>query len=265
MERNEVIEKLKNCGWNYPDIPCVYYKDYEIAVLAVTHSFRALDYIPQIYITKRLCEIAVDCNCMAIDHMPEKYKTIELRLIALKNGGTIAWTDFPDGRKSAEYYKLAVNIESWVLYYIPEQYITEEMCFLAVQQYGMEVIEENIIPEKYKTEGLIQFAKQIKKMPEYKPLTEKADEVTFTKLINSVDTTIISKILKNIDLHQLATAMKLTTETTRQKILDNIGENKKKLEEAYDYIGPSRLLDVLEAQRCVNTILTGKLKKYGVN
>jgi hypothetical protein len=263
MEKDEVINRLKNWHSGNPRIPGYFYENYEIALLAVTNSWTALDYIPKKYITKRLCEIAVERFWMAIDHMPEEYKSIELRLKAIIKGGTVAWTDFPEGQKSREYYTLAVDIDGFVLQFIPEEYITEEMCYLAIKNYGMEVIEKNVIPEKYRTNKLIILAQQIDKIKDkikkHRHIFEY--ETEFTKLIDSIDKTLIDKIFKNMDLEQLATAMKKTTEETREKIFDNInGKTKEKLKEIFYDIGPQELLDVYEAQRNVNNKVNERLK-----
>jgi len=261
MEKDEAINKLKNWHGGNPRISGYFYENYEIALLAVTESWTALDYIPEKYITTRLCEIAVDTFWQAIDHMPEKYKTIELRLKALKKGGTIAWTDFPDGQKSAEYYKLAADIDGYVLQFIPEKYITEEMCYLAIIRYGTEIINKNIIPEKYRTNKLVILAKQIDKIIKYCSISKISKyDTTFTKLIMSVDKMLLGEILKRLDLNELAIAMKYTTKEVREKIFDK-ANNMMFLESLLDDTGPQRFMDVLEAQRNVNYKINEILNK----
>jgi hypothetical protein len=254
MEREEVIKRLKEGYMRKPKIPSHFYKDYEIIILAITHSWTAIKYIPDKYITKEICEIAVKRYWNAIDYIPEKYKTIELRLEAIKNGGFIAWTDYSEGQNSVEYYKLAVNMDSCVLQLIPEEYITEEMCYITVRQYGMDAIEKKIIPEKYISTTLVKFAKQIDKFFKGPLFVEK--DAMFTRIISSMDNNKLKDIIKNINLEELAIAIKYTTEEVREKIYENTGKNKLKiLKNTYEYIGPQRLLDVLEAQRRINITL----------
>jgi len=258
MTREEVIKKLKEFSLIDKNIPAYFYNDYEIVLLAVSESWTALDYIPEKYITKRLCDIAVDIFWMAIDHLPEKYKTIDLRLKAIEKGGWIAWTDFPDGQESYEYYKSAVDIDGWVLQYIPEKFITEELCYLAIRRYGTEAINKNIIPEKYRTNKFIILARQIDKLLSFRPISK--HDTTFAKLISSMDRTQLSEILKNIDLKELAVAIKYTTKTVREKIFDKVN-NKMLLELLMSDTGPVTLNDIFEAQRNVNCKINEILNK----
>ena len=65
---------------------------------------------------------------------------------------------FFNEKKYQEYLDI-VKKDGYFLYYVPEKYITEELCKIAVHENGFTL---TFVPEKYKTEEILFMAQQTK-------------------------------------------------------------------------------------------------------
>ena len=115
-----------------------------------------LKFIPSEYITKELCELAVQKNGHSLNYVPEHLKTPEFCEVAVKNHG-YALQYVPDELITKELFKLAVQSNECALKWIPKELRTKELCELAIEQDGNNLA---YVPDEYKTQELCELAVQ---------------------------------------------------------------------------------------------------------
>ncbi|WP_422462608.1 DUF4116 domain-containing protein [Endozoicomonas sp. ALB115] len=106
----------------YPD----HKKTAELCQVACRRNGLALEYVPEQLKTAELCQLAVDNNARALEFIPEAVKTFDMCLAAAK-GGKLSGTlpKFLTETQRTEIYRTACTSGYFVLYDIPEQYITD--------------------------------------------------------------------------------------------------------------------------------------------
>ena len=113
-----------------------------------------LQYIPKEYITKELCELAVQKNGLFLNCVPMKLRTQELCKLAVKeNGAALGYT--PEELKTSELCEIAVQNNGSALRYVPKHLITQELCELAIKENGEALY---YVPKEYETKELYELA-----------------------------------------------------------------------------------------------------------
>ena len=116
--------------------------------------FQCINYIPQKYQTRELCELAIKHGDMALPFIAEHFKTKELCELAVKkNGWSLEYV--PEEYKTSELCKLAVKQSGWALSFVPYKLRTKELCELAIRQNGMAL---KFVPDELRTEKLYKMA-----------------------------------------------------------------------------------------------------------
>ena len=134
-------------------IPEKYIKK-ELCELAVKQNGEALYYVLEKYITPELCKLAVKQNGNVLHCVPERLKTKEICELAIEQDGK-AIADVPKKYLTKELYELAVKINGEALKFIPEHLKTKELYEMAVKQNGNAL---DCIPEQYKTKEMCELA-----------------------------------------------------------------------------------------------------------
>jgi len=136
------------------------FKNYKLCLTAVKKHGCALKYAPDNLKTAELVNIAINQNVRAFECAPAEYKTRENCLAVLKqdNMDSIIFDHVPDTLKTKEFFEeaFALNVNS--LQFMPENFITMEMCERAVKEGDMYGNILAYIPEKYRTEKIITVA-----------------------------------------------------------------------------------------------------------
>jgi hypothetical protein len=94
-----------------------------------------LKYIPLELRTKKMCELAVQENGMALSYVSDEYKTSELCEIAVQQSGW-ALQYIPLGLRTKKVCELAVKQNGLALKCVPEDLKTKELCELAIKNNG---------------------------------------------------------------------------------------------------------------------------------
>ena len=124
--------------------------------LVKQHGGEYLQYVPDYFRTKELCELAVKDWAYALEVVPEELKTKELCEIAITQEGCGQTLEFvPSHLKSPELCELAVSNDFTgnALRYVPEDYRTFELCDISVknEDYGC-LHSFDSMPEEYQAE-----------------------------------------------------------------------------------------------------------------
>ena len=134
-----------------------YDMDYVREVEAVKqHGGEYLQYVPDYFRTKELCELAVKDWAYALESVPEELRTKELCEIAITQEGCGQTLEFvPNHLKSQELCEVAVtnDFTGNALRYVPEDYKTFELCDTSVknEDYGC-LHSFDSMPEEYQAE-----------------------------------------------------------------------------------------------------------------
>ena len=115
-----------------------------------------LQYIPEEYRTKELCELAIQKDGNALKHVPHSLITKELCKLAVKQDEE-ALLFVPEELRTLELYEMAVKQNRKALRWILKEHITKELCELAVQKNGMAL---SYVSEEYKTKNMCKLAIQ---------------------------------------------------------------------------------------------------------
>jgi hypothetical protein len=133
---------VQNDGFSLCFVPKMH-KTFEICKIAVENNTIALHYIKPDEITKitdeqynEIYKLAVNKKGLALDHIPELKRTLEICEIAVKNDG-IALFYVPDLNKTFEICKKAIKQNGRALKYVPSANRTSELCMLAVEHNGL--------------------------------------------------------------------------------------------------------------------------------
>jgi len=126
-----------------------------------TEYGRALEFVPEEFITEELCLLSVRQNGWNLHHVPLKYRTKELCEIAL-NHQYCGYNDIPKEFLTEEWCYIAIkagskhnNFGPDGLSIIPEEFRSERIC-LEAAKYDVRAIEN--IPWEYKTKELCLIA-----------------------------------------------------------------------------------------------------------
>ena len=134
-----------------------YDMDYVREVEAVKqHGGEYLQYVPDYFRTKELCEVAVKDWAYALESVPEKYKTQELCELAVNTYGCGQSLEFvPEELRTKELCEIAVinDFTGNALKFVPEEFRTFELCDVSVknEDYGCLHSFESM-PEEFKEE-----------------------------------------------------------------------------------------------------------------
>jgi len=106
------------------------------------------------------------CDCL--QYMPEKLKTTELCLEAVKQSAEFALKYVPEKLKTAEFFLEAAKQGSFVLKHMPEKLKTAELCLEAVKQNGnaLEHVPEKLITAELCLEAVKQNGNALEHVPE---------------------------------------------------------------------------------------------------
>ena len=115
-----------------------------------------LQYVPDYFRTKELCEVAVKDWAYALESVPEKYKTEELCELAVNTYGCGQSLEFvPEDLRTKELCEMAVtnDFTGNALKYVPEEFRTFELCDVSVknEDYGCLHSFESM-PEEFQKE-----------------------------------------------------------------------------------------------------------------
>ena len=113
-----------------------------------------IKYIPEKYLTLKLCELAVKQNGMALQYVPEHLKTKELYELAVQQNGDALFY-IPKELRTPDLCNMAISNNEHCLQYVPDELITPELCKMIIQQNGDAL---QFIPEKYKNKELCKIA-----------------------------------------------------------------------------------------------------------
>ena len=134
-----------------------YDMDYVREVEAVKqHGGEYLQYVPDYFRTKELCELAVKDWAYALESVPEELRTKELCEIAITQEGCGQSLVFvPEHLKTKELCEIAVtnDFTGNALRYVPEEFRTFELCDISVknEDYGC-LHSFDSMPEEYQAE-----------------------------------------------------------------------------------------------------------------
>jgi hypothetical protein len=135
-------------------------RTFELCKLAVQNGGNALKFVPKQYQTYELCELAIQQNGLALEYVSNKIKNITLCREAIKQNGMaleyVPISFFPKSNKQTllkyffnnkdkniltkkDFYN-AVEQNGESLRCVPHEYITKEMCELAVKQLKVNIL-----------------------------------------------------------------------------------------------------------------------------
>ena len=135
-------------------------RTFELCKLAVQNGGNALKFVPKQYQTYELCELAIQKNGLALEYVSNKIKNITLCREAIKQNGMaleyVPISFFPKSNKRTllksffnnkdkniltekDFYN-AVEQNGESLRCVPHEYITKEMCELAVKQLKVNIL-----------------------------------------------------------------------------------------------------------------------------
>ena len=152
-ENWKILEPI--CRWlnNLKYIPEKYITK-ELCELAIRQDENALQYIPKKLMTKKLCELAIKKDGWTLQYIPEDLITKELCKIAVKNNG-YALCHILEKYRTKELYTMAIQQNGLALVYIQKGLRTKEICEIAVKQNGLAI---KFVPEEFKTPELYELA-----------------------------------------------------------------------------------------------------------
>lgn len=123
----------------------------EICRIALQNRGEALAFVPKELKTKEMCMIAFENSAWAIRYFPKEFLTEEIFREAVKKGNTrnIIREDVdPEDEEEIDDEEYDDDYDGDVIQFIPEKYLTEEMCLTAVQRKGKAL---EFVPKKFKT------------------------------------------------------------------------------------------------------------------
>ena len=163
---------------------------------------KALQYIPNKYITQESYEIAIKQDAFALMYIPEELRTKKMCELVIKQDGWILQY-IPEHLRTKELCLEAVQSNGNALCYIPEEYKTPYLCEIAVKQNGEAL---NYISEELRTQEMCKIAVQNNgDALSYVP--EKLKTIEICKLAvkqNGLTLSYISKELRTKELYKLA-------------------------------------------------------------
>ena len=125
----------------------------EMCELAIQSDPMNIKFIPKEYITKKLCQMAIEKDSKTINFIPNEMVDSHLFYIAAKTHGNILLYT-PEKFRTKEFCLFALKNNN-LFYNIPKKYITYELCKLAVSNNPKSFPE---IPDEYKTKELCKIA-----------------------------------------------------------------------------------------------------------
>jgi len=123
-------------------------KALEAYTKAVQIDGRSLKYVPKKLRTQEICLAAVQNVSHAISEVPEKSRSMEICLTAVKHRSRGEEIDFlvmgrdptifvlkhiPEKHKTYELFLAAVQCNSWIFAYTPDEFKTAELCLIAMK------------------------------------------------------------------------------------------------------------------------------------
>jgi Domain of unknown function (DUF4116) len=116
---------------------------------AVGQNGYALTHIPEKYRNLELCLLAVERHGIVLEFVPKNKRTLKLCSLAVKQDGQ-ALQFVPENKRTPEIYSLAVEQDGLILKLVPKEHRTPELYRLAVAQNGLAleyVSEDDRTPE----------------------------------------------------------------------------------------------------------------------
>ncbi|CAK7007540.1 MAG: hypothetical protein DELT_00304 [Desulfovibrio sp.] len=123
---------------------------------SIRNGCRSLNHVPEKSKTEEICLAAVRNYGLAILKVPNGLKTPEVCLAAVHNNGWMLQF-VPNALRTPELCLVAVRNDGEALQFVPKEMRTPELCMDAVQNYGPAL---KYVPTAYRTEELCQTAKQ---------------------------------------------------------------------------------------------------------
>jgi len=103
----------------------------------------------------KLFDMAIEANPVNLMHVPEKYKTYELCLKAIKKGGSLQHV--PIKFRTRGLSVIAVKNFGGNITEVPREFITPGLCLMAIKTWGHAFLE---IPKEFQTVRLFEIALQ---------------------------------------------------------------------------------------------------------
>jgi hypothetical protein len=129
------IEAVKQNWLNLPDVPKEQCCE-ELYFEAIKKEVASLRYVPIEYCTDKICYAAVLCYDDVLGWIEKEYRTKNLCRMATKYSLSITLKYVPDEWITQEMCIEAVNHNCANLEFVPKKWITEEICLIAVTQNG---------------------------------------------------------------------------------------------------------------------------------
>jgi hypothetical protein len=134
-------------------------KYYKICEAAITQNPMALEIVPEEFKTFNFYKIAISQMGVSIQFVSESFKLKEpksyeelCKIAVSENGMALEYITHQNSKK---FYELGLNNNGLALQFIPEELRTKELCEIAVNNYGSAL---EWIPEKFKTETICKIA-----------------------------------------------------------------------------------------------------------
>lgn len=112
-----------------------------------------LAYFPNEYKTYELCQVAVRKNGHMITYVPEEHKTEEMWKDAIKTNPYCVYSIKDRDSFNQEFWSYAIT-HKVQLWYVPQQYITQEICDRAVKN---DSYNFRSVPNKFKTKEMCEM------------------------------------------------------------------------------------------------------------
>ena len=134
--RNDWLQKIKNSPLSLNNVPKELLEDESFFLEVVKDSFSLANKYPNKENFSYECfKKAVKQGSNIFRHVPEKYKTEELSLMAAKMDGLSIMFGCKNG-KTEKVYLAAVKQNGLALEHVPHEYRTDQICEAAVKEIG---------------------------------------------------------------------------------------------------------------------------------
>lgn len=168
MENLTEISEI--CKRHFKDFPCAIqyvpeqYLTEELCIAAIKGSCRSnweendiWEYIPINMLSPEVCKVAALCNRYTLDHIPNECKTADVFFEAVKGFGELLIC-VPKAFQSKEMYINAVNQNGGNLKFVPQSERTEEICLAAFNSKSNGAKAVEYIPDRFLTEEMCKQA-----------------------------------------------------------------------------------------------------------
>ncbi len=243
MDKLDKIYEI--CAEHFKEMPCsiqyvpIKYLNEELCIAALANSKRTeweereiWKYIPDNMLTYNVCLAAADSNRYALEHIPNVHKTADIYLRAVKKCGKLLQY-VPVDYHTEDMYIYSVSQDGSNLRYVPQSSRTEKVCMAAfnAQSKGSAAVE--YIPDKFLTEEMCRQAvtlnwETIKVIPNH----FKSTEVWLCALKHSKWAEINEKQNKPLIQYVRANASECIADEICQKFSDYL-EQKRREEDEY--------------------------------